>query len=196
MRSKRPAEQTRIQQVRRQDIIEAAITVINTQGYAAASIMAIAKEAKVSKGTVMYHFSTKEELMAVIIQTAYSEGAAYMKPRIDAATTMSDKLEAYITSNIAYLAEHARQIAAVHQVMLNTTVYDDGGDAIQRLELLFLKGRLDGEFGDFDAKVMAIALRHVIDGASFYILQHPELDTDAYAASISQLFKRATANIT
>lgn len=192
MRSKKEQPITRIQQVRRRDIVEAAIKVINTNGYAATSIQSIAKEANVSKGTILYHFTSKDELIASIVTTAYVEGAAFMKSRINAAVTMSDKLRAYISSNIEYLSQHTEQIAAVHQVVLNTPVADYGGNAVDLLELLFLKGQKAGEFGEFDARVMAVSVRFVIDGSSFYLLENPTLDTRAYADSICQMFLRAT----
>lgn len=192
MRSKKEEKFTRIQQVRRQDIIEAAVKVINRDGYAAASIMTIAKQARVSKGTIMYHFASKEELIAAVVGTAYADGAAYMKPRIDAAVTMTEKLRAYITSNIEYLAQHTEQIAAVHQVILNTPQVDYSGNAVDLLELLFLKGQINGEFCEFDAKTMAVSLRFVIDGSSFYLLEDPTVNTGAYAESICQMFVRAT----
>ncbi len=192
MRSDNKIQLTRIQQVRRQDIIDAAIRAINADGYAATSLTAIAKEAGVSKSTIMYHFSDKAELIAAIVGTVYADGAAYMKPRIDAVAHMSDKLEAYITSNIEYLAEHAEQIAAVHQIMLSTPAVNYGGNAVDLLELLFLRGQAAGEFQAFDARTMAVSLRFVIDGSSFYLLENPTIDTQSYAQSICQMFIRAT----
>ncbi|HSX42747.1 MAG TPA: TetR/AcrR family transcriptional regulator [Candidatus Saccharimonadales bacterium] len=183
---------SRTQVARRKDIVEAAIRVINTRGYTAASIMTIAKEAATSKSTVLYHFSSKEKLITAIVGSAYADGAAYMKPRIDAEVTMSGKLQAYIASNLEYLAQHTAQIAAVHQIMLNTPATAYGNESIDRLEKLFQLGQAAGEFGEFDARNMAVSLRQVIDGSSFYILQHPDIDIDAYITSISQMFKRAT----
>jgi len=182
---------TRIQQIRRQDIIDAAIKVVNRDGYISASIMSIAKEAQVSKGTILYHFASKEALFSNIIHTAYAEGAAYMKPRIDAAQTMTEKLAAYITSNIEYLAQHTDQIAAVHQVMLGTAFDDFSGNAVDLLELLFVKGQTGGEFCAFDTRTMAVSLRFVIDGSSFYLLENPTIDSKKYAESICQMFMRA-----
>ena len=183
---------TRTQQIRQQDIIDAATKVVSQQGYSAASIAAIATEIGVSKGTIMYHFASKEELITAIVGKAYAEGAAYMKPRIDAASTMMAKLEAYITSNIEYLAQHAEQISAVHQIILNRPLVDYSGNAIELLERLFLMGQATGEFCDFDAKTMAASVRHVIDGSSFYLLDNPELDSAKYAQSLSEMFNRAT----
>jgi len=154
--------------------------------------MTIAKQAQTSKSTVLYHFASRDELIQAVIGSVYSDGAAYMKPRIDAVATMKDKLHAYIVSNIEYLALHTEQIAAVHQIVLNTPSADYGADSVQRLEQLFVIGQAAGEFGKFDAKIMAVSLRHVIDGASFYILRNPEIDIGTYAGSISQMFKKAT----
>src|ERR1700733_4228378 len=137
MRSEKTNEPSRTHLARQQDIISAAIKIINTKGYAAASIMAIAKEANTSKSTVLYHFADKEALIGAVIGSAYSDGAAYMKPRIDAATTMSGKLEAYIVSNIEYLALHTEQIAAVTQIMLNPPAVVYGSESVRLLEQLF-----------------------------------------------------------
>jgi len=192
MRLNNDSNLTRTQQVRRQDIIDAAIRVINAHGYAAASIQAVSQEANVSKGTVMYHFGSKEGLITAIVHNTFQEGAAYMKPRIDAATSMRDKLTAYITSNIAYIGQHVQQITAVHQVILNipTAAYDD--TSVYLLAQLFNKGQQSGEFCDFDTTIMARAVRHVIDGSSFYILENPTMDIEAYGRSIAGLFDRAT----
>ncbi len=186
---------SRTQVARRKDIVEAAIHVINTRGYAEASIMAIAKQAGTSKSTILYHFANKDELIKAIVGSAYADGAAYMKPRIDAETSMSGKLHAYIVSNLEYLAQHTAQIASVHQIMLNTPTAEYGSESIDRLEQLFQIGQAAGEFGEFDTRTMAVSLRQVIDGSSFYILQHPDIDIDAYAESISQMFERATKSI-
>lgn len=183
---------SRTQLARRTDIIEAAIRIINTSGYAAASILTIAKEAGTSKSTVLYHFETKEALLQAVVGSAYADGAAYMKPRIDAETSMAGKLHAYIVSNLEYLAQHSAQIAAVHQVMLNTPAVLYGGESEDRLTQLFELGQAAGEFGSFDPRTMAVSLRQVIDGSSYYLLHHPEVDVAAYTQSIVQMFERAT----
>ncbi len=51
-------------------IIAAAIRVLARKGYANTSLMDIAREAKMSKGAVHYHFPTKEALMGIVLSTA------------------------------------------------------------------------------------------------------------------------------
>ncbi|SDI15781.1 TetR/AcrR family transcriptional regulator [Desulfosporosinus hippei] len=47
----------------RQKILRAAAQIINTKGVLALTLEAVAKEAKISKGGLFYHFATKDDLM-------------------------------------------------------------------------------------------------------------------------------------
>lgn len=47
----------------RQEILRAAARVINAKGVFALTLEAVAKEAKISKGGLLYHFASKDELM-------------------------------------------------------------------------------------------------------------------------------------
>ena len=47
----------------RQKILRAAAQVINAKGVLALTLEAVAKEAKISKGGLLYHFASKDELM-------------------------------------------------------------------------------------------------------------------------------------
>jgi AcrR family transcriptional regulator len=53
-----------------QTIIDAAIRVLARQGYAKTSLLDIAKEARMSKGALHYHYSTKEALIHAVLETA------------------------------------------------------------------------------------------------------------------------------
>lgn len=61
----------------RQKILRAAAHVINTKGVLALTLEAVAKEAKISKGGLLYHFHSKEDLMKgmndFIMHTFFSE---------------------------------------------------------------------------------------------------------------------------
>lgn len=63
----------------KQSIMEAAITVISEKGYLGATMDDIAARAGVAKGTLYYHFKTKEELFNYIV----SEGLSLVKEEID-----------------------------------------------------------------------------------------------------------------
>lgn len=191
---------TRTQQARRHDIINAAISIINREGYAAASIQKIANEAHASKSTVLYHFKSKAAIDQAIIGSVFEEGAAYMTPFIVQAQTYREKLAAYLSSNLQYIADNAANITALHEIDHNlpkaqftqSSQYLQDDAPIQWLGNMLHEGQKSGEFGDFDPSTIATSIRLVIDGSSHYILTHPSLDIKRYIAEIVQLFDRAT----
>jgi AcrR family transcriptional regulator len=183
---------TRTQLARRDDIIAAAIRVINRDGYAAASIDRIAAEAGVHKSTVLYHFKYKQAINDAVIGTIFEDGAAYTGPLVVAARSYREKLRAYITSNLRYIAEHVEQITAIHQIIQNVGVGPGKNPAVAPLEQLLASGQAAGEFGTFNPHIVAVAIRSIIDGSAFHIVSEPDLDINDYAVEIAQVFEKAT----
>lgn len=191
---------TRTQQARRRDILEAAIAVINRDGYGAASIDRIALEAGTSKSTVLYHFKSKETLNSALVGSIFEEGAAYMTPYILKSRNSSEKLKNYLTSNLRFIVEHTEVIAALQQIEKNMhrkdfessskLVEDDA--PVRWLREILTEGQQLGELGEFDPYIIAISIRLLIDSAPNYILTHPTIDTEHYISEIVQLFSRAT----
>jgi AcrR family transcriptional regulator len=194
MRSENESKPTlsRIQAARRADIISAAITVINRDGYVTASLENVAKHIGASKGTVLYHFKSKRSLEKAIVDTVYASGAAYMTPPVMAAGNHHERVTAYISSNLRFIAEHKEQVAAVQSIAKNTPLTDQADLAIRTLEQMLKEGQESGELAGFDPHTLAIAIRLVIDGSAFYILDNPSLDIQVYIQGIVQLFEKAT----
>ena len=63
-------ELSRSQRRRRDDIVEAALKIFERDGYEAAKMIDIAKEAEVAKGTLYLYFENKSVLLEGVIQTA------------------------------------------------------------------------------------------------------------------------------
>jgi AcrR family transcriptional regulator len=75
------------------------------EGYAAASIERIAKEAGTSKSTVLYYFKSKEAINRSVGQLLSENGAAYMTERIMAVDSSRERLQAhYLSSNLRFVA--------------------------------------------------------------------------------------------
>jgi AcrR family transcriptional regulator len=184
---------TRTQRARRDDVVAAAIVVLDREGYAAASIERIAKEAATSKSTVLYHFKTKEAINQAVVRLLHDNGAAYMAERIKAADSSRDRLRAYLSSNLCFIAENAAHVNAVHRILENVGFHFDTADAVTPLRQLLASGQQGGQFGSFDPEVMALAIRAVVDVASFHFTAHPDLDIDHYIDQTVQLFDKATA---
>jgi AcrR family transcriptional regulator len=188
---------TRTQRARRADVVAAAIAVIDREGYAAASIERIARAAATNKSTVLYHFKTKEAINEAVVRLLYDNGAAYMAECITAVAAPRDRLPAYLSSNLRFIAENAAHVNAVHRILENSgfdiAAVTAAADAVPWLRRLLTAGQEAGEFGAFDPEVMALAVRAVVDAASYHFTAHPDLDIDHYIDQAVQLFAKATA---
>lgn len=192
MRSEKEAL-TRTQRARRQDIIGAAIAVLSDEGYATASIERIAKVAGASKGTVLYHFKTKEAVDEAVVRLLYDNGAAFMAERITAVESARDRLRAHLSSNLRFIAENTAHVRAVQRILQNTGFRIEVPDGVAPLRDLLRSGQRSGEFGDFDPHLMAMAARALVDASSFHFTAHPDLDVEHYIAEAVQLFDKATS---
>ena len=188
-----PVRLTRTQLARRQDIVAAAVAVIDREGYGAASVERIATEANTSKSTVLYHFKTREAIDMAVVVALFSAGGEYMTERIKAEGNRRDMLRVYLDSNLRFIAENAAHVNAVHRIQQNGGPLDDGSDAVGPLAHLLRTGQAAGDFGEFDPVMVAMAVRAVVDGASFLFTAQPELDIDHVIEEAVRLFDKATA---
>jgi AcrR family transcriptional regulator len=189
---------TFIEEARRRQIIEAAIEVIADEGYAQASMERIALRAGISRGLISYHFAGRDDLMGAVVAKAFTEGAAFMRPRIEAASSPREMLTAYLESNLEYLRDHRSELIALVEIGRagNRAGLQERlgwvAQAVVALEHVLRLGQEAGEFRDFDPHVMAIAIRNVIDLLPHYMSADPGLDLDACAREIVTLFALAT----
>lgn len=185
---------------RRAQLIECAIETIATLGYAQASLAQIARRAGISKGVIIYYFKSREELIEQVVKSITTEAASFMVPQIEASRTATAKLQAYLRSNIAYIAAHRMQMAAIIDIVLNERMEDGqlryhpgfGERELEVLEAILRKGQDEGEFRVFDLRTMALAIRGAIDTVGRFLVAHRSLDGEMYAQELVTLFDQAT----
>jgi AcrR family transcriptional regulator len=97
MAAKAPAKQRRTQEERRAAtqsiLLDATIYCLGRDGYAATSISAITKQAGVSRGALLHHYPTKNELIAHAILHFYRQRLARFKEHLLGADTSKLSLE-------------------------------------------------------------------------------------------------------
>lgn len=192
-----------IEAARRAQIVEAAIDTIAEVGYAHASMERIARRAGISRGLISYHFAGKDELIAQVLITVYGEGGAFIGPRVEAETTVAGQLRAYIEANLDYMRAYPNRMIATVEIISGGALTGGGlpgidldtaeDQGLAPLEDAFRRGQAAGEFREFDPRVMARALRGVIDAIPPRI-SDPDLDLDHYARELTTLFDLATRN--
>lgn len=195
--------QSFIRSARRAQIVAAAIEVIAELGFPQASIRRIADRVGIAMSAVLYHFGTKDNLVEAIVEHMYRTMLDTVAPALDAETTASGKLDAYIRSSIDYFAHHRVALKAL--ASLGATYVPADGRRFEELGLgpeiaeqlatldpaaILVAGRRDGEFGDFPVTSTAIALRGAVNGVVEPVLRDPGFDAPRYAEDVIDIFGR------
>lgn len=193
----RQAPRTFIEEARRRQIVEAAIDVIAEHGYRAASLERIAGRAGISRGLISYHFAGRDDLVSAVVSGVFAEAAAFMTPRMRAASTPTEMLDEYLRGSLAYMRDHRAQMIAVVEIatgggrgqMAAGRRAIAGG--LSALEEILRAGQRTGEFRSFDPHVTAVTIRTAVDSVPRQMALDPDLDVDAWAAELVDLFTRA-----
>jgi AcrR family transcriptional regulator len=188
---------------RRAQIVEVAIILAATAGFASVSFARIAKEAGLSStGIISYNFAGKDDLLREIVAEVMRAASDYIQPRIEAAIGARAKLRAYIEANIAFLAAYPNHLQALVEIMTNLP--RDGADralfVAQMDELLgfhtdyIRDAQAAGEFRAFDPRMMVIAIQGAIDAVVWRKIREPDLDAKRCGRELADLFDQATRN--
>jgi AcrR family transcriptional regulator len=194
-------ERTFTATARRAQIVAAAIETIAEAGYGQASLARIAQRIGISKGVLVYHFDSKEDLVKEVIREVLAKAGDYMVPRIAAASGGQEKLRAYIDSNIGFMGEHRSYMIAITEIArgsrdlsgnrtFDASSLEAGTAALAELLAAF---QASGEFRtDFNPRVMAETIRAAIDAVPRRMAATPDLDVDLYRRELADLFDAAT----
>jgi AcrR family transcriptional regulator len=194
-------QRTFTETARRCQIIEAAIDTIAELGFARASLARIGERIGISKGLIGYHFAGRDDLIKEVVFEIVKRGLDYMQPRIIAEmSTGSGFLRAYIESNLAFMRDHRNYMVAIveirHGIIADGLKHMNADiDAAEHvLEQHLARYQSQGQLRpDFDPRVMAVAIRAVIDAVPRRLTHDPGLDVDNYATGIANIFHLATS---
>lgn len=198
------ATRTITEEARRAQILRHAIDVVVDRGYAGASLNRIAAHTGISKGLISYHFAGKADLLEALVSDVFARGAEFAvrtwPDELGESARADHALSAYLEANLTFIARHPRDVSAVMEVVRNHRdaegglVFDAARESktLEPLVQIFQEGQAAGVFREFDPRVMAIAVRRVIDGFSRELLADPELDVAGFTAEVVALFEQAT----
>jgi hypothetical protein len=111
----------------------------------------------------------------------------------------TELVRTHVTAAAEYMRERRSHIAALGQIFANLRAPDGSPrygmhtseELFAGLERMYQMGRRSGEFREFDTRVMAVTHQAGVDDMFGYWMAHPELDVDAYASSLADLFVAA-----
>lgn len=198
--SEQPTHRTFIETVRRAQIVEHTIEVLAEVGYGRASLALIAERAGISKGVISYHFKGKADLVHQVEVEVIGAMRAAIDPQIEAESTATGQLNAFIRANLEYMRDHRSHLLALIEIFFmhargqqRRPSYEafDYEPIFQALEEIFRHGQQTGEFTSFDTRVMAVATWAAIEGMFTQWAAYPDLDLDRHITELITLFNRA-----
>lgn len=135
---------------KRQEILEAALQVVEADGANHLTINAVAEKSGFSKGGVLYHFASKNALLSSMIEylidanqsrmdEALIKGPGVLSALIDAESRMSEKERRASLAMLAAAAENAELVlpAKVYMKKVFNAIYKES-DGDEEATLLFL----------------------------------------------------------
>ena len=151
-------------------ISEAAFSLIAEQGFEATSISQIAKEAGISKGLLYNYYESKEQLLGVLVNNAFSHGDEVVASILD-----SDPL--VVMKNLIHwffkeMREHPDSWRLITEVTLKIDKYKFVHDlAVQKMQgYLDLMQSLFQQLGYDDPLGEARLLAAIFDGVGIEVL--------------------------
>jgi len=183
MPAKKEEKKTFIEEARRKQIIDAALQTIAERGYTQTSFADIAKNLGITKGLIAYHFEGKADLIASVLRTIINNQAAYIHTQLEEQETATDKLRTYITASLEYIENNRTHFVALVDLWgtftsaeekraFNKTFY---GPCISQLREIFHLGQENGEFGNFNSKLLTHILQGALDGVMLQWVFDPDL---------------------
>jgi TetR/AcrR family transcriptional regulator, transcriptional repressor of bet genes len=89
---------TRIKDIRRQELVEAALKIIEREGLQSTTIAKIASEAGASKGTVHHYFKDREHLIEATMRYIHTLRKAELIKNLRASRSPSERLSAVLSA--------------------------------------------------------------------------------------------------
>jgi DNA-binding LacI/PurR family transcriptional regulator len=98
--------ETFIRAARREQMIQATIETVAEVGFHKASLARIAERMGIAKGGIIYHFSSRDELIRAALQEVFDRLTRHMLERVGGVTSSREAVWIYVVTLVGYLDAH------------------------------------------------------------------------------------------
>jgi AcrR family transcriptional regulator len=199
---KRKGKHSFISEARREQIIEAAIKILDEIGYVKASLAQIAKKAGISTALISYHFTDKSDLMNHLLTNLLEDSTTYILERVHRESTNHGKINAFITASLAYQGAHPARNTALIEIIFNARTPDnipyyklnneeDEDIILNELRTILHEGQAIGEFGEFHIDVMANMIQGAVGEYMFNADITKKVELETYGRELVNIANQA-----
>jgi AcrR family transcriptional regulator len=192
----RPARRQRLTaEQRREQLIQATVSVVSRLGYQNASLAAVATEAGMSKGLLWHYFADGDELMEATARATLIKLREIVAADLDLSAPVPHVVRAAVHRAAALQQTHRAELRAMREIVDNLRHPDGthrlGSDeyeeTYQQQAALFQRGQDEGSLRPLDARYLAVIYQGAIDAMLSYLDAHPDTDADRYAATVADV---------
>ena len=163
-------------------LIQAAIRLLGTRGYAGTSLVEIGKEAGLSRGLVSHHFGSKEACMQAVVATIRERAADQLKAvEVHGMAALDRLFEVYF----AGVRNHDANARAMYVILIEGLTSTPGlrpavakTNAITRGHIAEMvrdaRADLGGVGGDSEVQATAVLIEGILRGVALQYLADPD----------------------
>ena len=187
-----------ISDIRKGQIAEAVIAVINESGYSNASLANIAKKAGISTALISYYFPAKKDLMDFLLEELIKRKITYIIGWVKEADTPTEKLFAYIRAGLSYETDHPSEGVSMTELIFNARdknglpYYQLESDDSDLLEEIIKIVQEEGGFSNTDAKALSMMIKGSIREYTKDRQKEEEMDQKTYGNELISVVSQLT----
>lgn len=167
---------------KRQQILEAALSLFVTNGFHATPTSKIAKEAGVATGTLFHHFKTKEELINTLYLETKDVLIQSLSNNVEEQETIKGKLRKIFFNAIRWAVDHPEHQLFYDQYsnspFISNITRELGHQRFQFIYDLLKQGQENDVLKPVAIDLLFEAIQGTLNGITKYLMNHPEKITD------------------
>ncbi len=176
------AEGDKLEQQRRQEILDAAEVVFSQRGLANARMDDIVSQSGLSKGTLYWYYGSKNEIIHSLLDRIFTSELEQAEALLVAEGTAAERIEIFLRLIVQEVQRIEHLMPLAYEFFSLATRSDEARARLQSyyqryIELLadlVEQGIDDGEFQSIDPKAAALAVGALFEGVTLYWFLDPE----------------------
>lgn len=183
-------------------MIQATIETVAEVGFHKASLARIAERMGIAKGGIIYHFSSRDELVGAALQEVFDRLTRYLLGRLENAPSAREAAWLYVVSLVGYLDGHRDEVRLISEGFTATRSAESADEQVHT-RWSGLADLLDAAVAEtgctgVDTRVLAISVNGGIDALVVEAMRDPGFDLRAagerLADMVDQLIEPARAD--
>lgn len=172
-------------------MIQATIETVAEVGFHKASLARIAERTGIAKGGIIYHFSSRDELVRAALQAVFDRLTRSVVERLEGVPSLREAVWTYVVSLVGYLDAHRDEVRLISEGFAATQSAEGAGAQVHTrwstlADLLDQAVAETGRTG-VDTRVLAVTVSGGIDALVAEAVRDPGFDLGAAGERLAEM---------